>query len=531
VSVSPTSSSLQVGQSQQFSASVSGTNNTSVNWLVNGAVGGNSATGTISSSGLYVAPTTAPSGTITVTAQSLVQSSASANAVVSIQQTSNVSVSISPTSASVEVGQSHQFSAVISGTTFTGLNWLVNGVVGGNSSVGTISSSGLYTAPASVPAAAVTVTAQSTAQSTASASASVSITAAPAVSVSISPTSTSVQVDQSQQFSATVSGTTSTGLSWLVNGVVGGNSSVGTISGSGLYTAPASVPAAAVTVTAQSVAQSTAAASARVSITAAPAVVSVSVSPASTSLQVGKSQQFNASVSGTSNTAVNWMVNGGSGGNSSVGTISSSGMYTAPSSVPSTSVTVTAQSVAQTSASGTADVTVMPATVSVSISPINASVQVSQSQQFSATVSGASSTAVNWLVSGIAGGNSSVGTITASGLYTAPAAVPSAAVTVTAQSSASPANSASAAITITQPVAQYVNLSWSPSSSSVAGYNVYRGTQSAGPFTKINSSLETATVYTDNSVTSGQTYYYATTAVNSSGVESSYSNVAQAVVP
>ena len=214
-----------------------------------------------------------------------------------------------------------------------------------------------------------------------------------------------------------------------------------------------------------------------------------------------------------------------------MGTISSSGMYTAPASVPSTSVTVTAQSAAQTTASGTADVTIMPATVSVSISPINASVQVSHSQQFSATVSGASNTAVSWLVSGISGGNSSVGTITASGLYTAPAAVPSAAVVVTAQSSASPANSASAGVTITQPVAQYVNLSWSPSSSSVAGYNIYRGTQSAGPFTKINSSLETATVYTDNSVTSGQTYYYATTAVDSSGLESTYSNVAQAVVP
>jgi len=206
-------------------------------------------------------------------------------------------------------------------------------------------------------------------------------------------------------------------------------------------------------------------------------------------------------------------------------------MYTAPSSVPSTSVTVTAQSAAQTTASGSAAVTIMPPTVSVSISPTNASVQVSQSQQFGATVSGVANTAVNWLVSGTLGGNSSVGTITSSGLYTAPAAVPSAAVVVTAQSSASPANSASAGVTITQPVAQYVNLSWQPSSSSVAGYNVYRGAQSAGPFTKINSSLETATVYTDNSVSSGQTYYYVTTAVDSSGVESSHSNVAQAIVP
>jgi len=173
----------------------------------------------------------------------------------------------------------------------------------------------------------------------------------------------------------------------------------------------------------------------------------------------------------------------------------------------------------------------MPATVSVSISPTNASVQVSQSQQFSATVSGASNGAVNWLVSGFLGGNSSVGTITSAGLYTAPASVPSAAVVVTAQSSASPSSSASAGVTITQPVAHDVNLSWSPSSSAVAGYNVYRGTQATGPFTRINSTLDTATVYTDNSVASGHTYYYATTAANSSGVESGYSNLAQAAIP
>jgi fibronectin type 3 domain-containing protein len=43
--------------------------------------------------------------------------------------------------------------------------------------------------------------------------------------------------------------------------------------------------------------------------------------------------------------------------------------------------------------------------------------------------------------------------------------------------------------------------------------------------------LNYATVYADNSVTSGQTYYYATTAVDSSGAESGYSNIAQAVVP
>jgi hypothetical protein len=77
-----------------------------------------------------------------------------------------------------------------------------------------------------------------------------------------------------------------------------------------------------------------------------------------------------------------------------------------------------------------------------------------------------------------------------------------------------------------------VDLSWTASSSqNVVGYNIYRGNQSGGPYAKINSSLDSSTVYTDTSVTNGNTYYYVTTAVNSDNEESVYSNQAQATIP
>ena len=76
-----------------------------------------------------------------------------------------------------------------------------------------------------------------------------------------------------------------------------------------------------------------------------------------------------------------------------------------------------------------------------------------------------------------------------------------------------------------------VALSWNGSGSGVAGYNVYRGAAHGGPYTQINSGLDASTTYTDDSVQSGQTYYYVTTAVNESGAESSYSNEAQGVIP
>jgi len=77
-----------------------------------------------------------------------------------------------------------------------------------------------------------------------------------------------------------------------------------------------------------------------------------------------------------------------------------------------------------------------------------------------------------------------------------------------------------------------VGLSWNAStSSSVAGYNVYRATSSTGTYSRINLALNPSMNYSDSTVQAGQTYYYATTAVDSSGSESGYSNKVQVVVP
>jgi hypothetical protein len=88
----------------------------------------------------------------------------------------NVTVSVSPTAVSVIVSQSTGFTATVTGSTNTAVTWQVNNIAGGNSTVGTISSTGNYTAPASVPSpATVTVKAVSQADSTKSASATVTI--------------------------------------------------------------------------------------------------------------------------------------------------------------------------------------------------------------------------------------------------------------------------------------------------------------------------------------------------------------------
>jgi fibronectin type 3 domain-containing protein len=91
--------------------------------------------------------------------------------------------------------------------------------------------------------------------------------------------------------------------------------------------------------------------------------------------------------------------------------------------------------------------------------------------------------------------------------------------------------SASANVTVSAPVQHTVTLAWTASTSAVSGYNVYRGTVSGGPYTKVNSVLEAATSYVDNTVQSGTTYFYVVTSQDSNGVESAFSNQVQAVVP
>jgi fibronectin type 3 domain-containing protein len=83
----------------------------------------------------------------------------------------------------------------------------------------------------------------------------------------------------------------------------------------------------------------------------------------------------------------------------------------------------------------------------------------------------------------------------------------------------------------TPPPLHSVDLSWVPSLSVVVGYNVFRGTKSGGPYTKITPVLEAGSAYTDNAIQAGLTYYYVTTSVDASGVESGYSNEVQALIP
>lgn len=174
-----------------------------------------------------------------------------------------------------------------------------------------------------------------------------------------------------------------------------------------------------------------------------PPPIQVVVTPEQAVLSTTETQQFSAKVSNSTNTSVTWKVDSIEGGDASVGQISADGLYSPPSTAGTH--TITATSVEDTSKSGSASVVVNLA-VTVSITPANTSISTSQTQQFSATVQNATNTEVKWLVDNIEGGNATVGTISPTGLYTAPVA-PGTHV-ITATSVEAPSRSANAQVTV-----------------------------------------------------------------------------------
>jgi hypothetical protein len=330
-----------------------------------------------------------------------------------------VTVVLQPTQISLSLGQPQQFQATVTGTSNKSVTWFAGGVAGGTASAGTISPSGLYTAPNAMPSPpTVTVTALSNADSSAAASAVVSLT--DGIVVAISPTSATVSTGAGQSFTASVTGTgaPSTAVTWSVNGIAGGNSTLGTIASNGaagaLYAAPAVPPSPpTVSVTGTSVADPTKSAAASVTITCS---ATNTISPSAITVSLAQSQAFTASFCLAAGASLAWDVNGIAGGNSTIGSIAPSSattaLYTTPTDLPSPSTVL----IHATSGSLTASASVMVVSnISATVSPSSATVQVSQRTSFAATLTNTADTAVSWLVNGVLNGNPTIGQICQSG--------------------------------------------------------------------------------------------------------------------
>ena len=177
-------------------------------------------------------------------------------------------------------------------------------------------------------------------------------------SVAITPTTANVAINGTTTFSATVNVTngtasTSTAVTWQVNGVTGGNSTVGTIVATpadeqvATYTAPAVVPATnngqvSVTAVVPSTTSSTSTVTSNTATVTITVILGLSVTPATQTVPAGGTFQFSAILNSAVDHNATWSVSSANGGN--VGTINpQSGLYTAPDfPPPGATVTVTA---------------------------------------------------------------------------------------------------------------------------------------------------------------------------------------------
>ncbi len=479
VQIYPADASVHVSQSIAFSDQVQNSANPSVTWEVMGIAGGNAQVGTITSNGVYTAPSQLPSGAgssygLTISAFSNADSSHSASAQVQVRPA--ITVAVIPASAQLHVGQKQNFSATLANADTQGIIWEVNGTPAGGADVGTIDSSGNYVAPAvPPPSGSVTVAAVSQDDQTKSGAALVRIN--PNITVAVSPVQANLHPGQTQAFVAQVSNAFSPVVQWSVHGVNGGDSVHGTIDAQGVYTAPATVPDdGPLTVTAASTEQPQQSGGASVNL---KPPVTIAISPTTAQMHAGQEQTFAVTMSNAFTAAVQWEVAGIAGGNRAQGTIvgdtvpsdsaTASATYTAPERAPSAgTVSIAAVAAEEPGQTASATVAINPP-IQVTISPASAGVLAGTQARFTATVANAFNPAVDWLVAGDNGGNAGLGTITAqseatnsgsgavgvssaTAVYSAPAQVPQhPKVRITAVSQEDSGTSAQAQVTVEDP--------------------------------------------------------------------------------
>ncbi len=274
------------------------------------------------------------------------------------------SVIVTPGSATLPGFTTQQFTAKTNDGSRPTLGWFVNGVAGGNATLGTISSAGLYTAPEFPPAPnTITVSATDNVDPTKTGSSGVTLNNPVPQLNSVTPT-----VIPIGPFTLSLTGahfapgaTVFLGTTALTTTVISSTqlTATGTATDAEVGT---------VNITVQNPAPGANASSA---ISAQVKGIVVQVTPATGVIRAGNQQVFNATVTGATNTAVSWSVNGIAGGNATVGTIVSNGNYLAPTNIPTANtITVTATSTVDANASGNATITLgNPVPVLTSVMP------------------------------------------------------------------------------------------------------------------------------------------------------------------
>ncbi|MBT8508659.1 hypothetical protein AZH53_09605 [Methanomicrobiaceae archaeon CYW5] len=446
--VSPSTVTVEIGETQQFTATGYDQYDDAMAGIVFTWSSSDESVGSITSSGLFSA---SAAGSTTIKASSgLISDSASVT--VPLPAPVLTSIVVSPFTATVEIGETRQFTAtgydqygdVMAGATFT---WSSS-----DESVGTVTSYGLFSAS---EAGSTTITASSGFISD-SASVTVPLPAPVLTSIAVSPSTATVEIGETQQFTATgydQYGDVMAGATFVWSS---SDEGVGSITSDGLFSASA---AGSTTITASSGLISD---SASVTVPLpAPVLTSIAVSPSTATVEIGETQQFTATGYDQYGDAMAGVTFVWSSSDEDVGTITSGGLFSA-SAAGSTTITASSGLI-----SDSVSVTVpLPAPVltSIAVSPSTATVEIGETQQFTATGYDQYGDAMAGATFTWSSSDEGVGTVTSDGLFSA---ATGGTTTITATSGLI-AGDATATVALPLPAPELTRIEVLPATSTVA---------------------------------------------------------------
>lgn len=240
---------------------------------------------------------------------------------------------VSPATKTLSTGKTFTFTSSVSGAVDSTVDWSVDGVPGGNSTVGVITALGAYAAPGAPGLHSITAT--SHANNSVSQSAAVTVVALPSIEGALTATPNAIAYGGNTALSATFSNGT---------GVLTGGATNQSVNSPVSFSTPTLVASTSYTLTVTNAANDTV--TSTTSVTVSDVTMTI-LSPATKNLSLTKTlQPTGGVVSGATHSGVIWSVNGVDSGNSTLGTISETGLYTAPDTMPgSARITIRVRSV------------------------------------------------------------------------------------------------------------------------------------------------------------------------------------------
>jgi len=528
ITAQPVNQSVVIGQTATFSVTASGVGTLTYQWKK----GGTAISGATSATYTTPATTNADNSTQFTVVVTDNNGNMTSNAATLTVTASAVAPSITaqPASKTVGAGQTATFNVTATGTSPLTYQWSKN------STAISGATSASYTTLATASSdnnAQFTVTVTNSVKSVTSSAAVLTVTAP--TTISAQPAGKTVSVGQTATFSVTATGSGTVSYQWKKNGTAINGATSAT------YTTPAAAASdngSTFTVTVTSAGGSVTSNNAILTVNIPP---SMTTQPTSSTVIAGQTATFTAAAAGTAPLTYQWKMNG----TAISGATSAS--YTTPATTTGNSseqFTVTVTNAAGNITSASATLTVNAATFilnastsALSFSSVNIGsnkilpVVFTNAGNSNVTISNVTVSGAGYAASGVQSGQiinpGKTATLNVTFAPSGAGAVPG---TVNVTSNASPA-SITLSGTGVQATSHSVSLSWTASTSTVAGYNAYRSAVSGGPYAKLNGSTDASISYSDSTVQSGQTYFYVVTSIDSTGVESVNSTEVSAIIP